>query len=731
VVAIPESDPAEPYVSGKDYFTDGYIFAPVYNLVTGLDLFAQWSANSYVVNYVLNGGLISDGGSGTTGTISPKTAVRWWHDALLPDYNPPSRDGYAFNGWNVTSGGKASPKVNVQSSDKYSDLALNDATASITLTAQWNPIVTFDKNASDAVAGSEPSRIVSLGTAVGTLPGIGTGAPTRTNYVFQGWSTVSGSNNTVDFLASAVINTPITVYAVWLGDAYSVTYHDNIPSGVGVFDTAAPVVRNVNYGDIYEVEDNMFGARAEYNFLGWSLTRGGAVAYEFEDLIDIEGNVVLYAVWAADAYVVTYAPGAGAAFTEFTEDVAFESSPITMPDNSSPNVATGYNPATMSWVLDKQVTLNDGLSTVIPAGTSITPAQLAQVIVTEALTATANFELADYTINYLDDDSTLIDSITDVKWSDNVLATAPDISSTRPGSTFEYWTYNGVEVTSVDSYSDLAGADDVLSIDLIAYWTENDYTINYLDDDGLTLIDTRTGVKWADLAILSPEPTRRGYVFGHWTVYSGGPSVDMAAADTYGDLVTNDAVDTLVLIANWEPNSINIIYIHLNITEYHDQNDTRTIASKVDSSYYDSYIASAPGPAPTRLGYNFKGWALSDGTEWLFGSFGTELTYANGVDENTDTLTLYALWSLNVKSTVTVNNSYAAAGLIGGGGYDEGALVTINAGTRRGYDFTGWTSSSDLIALGIDRMSPVVTFTMPGHSLSLTANWKVTGSNLD
>ena len=72
--------------------------------------------------------------------------------------------------------------------------------------------------------------------------------------------------------------------------------------------------------------------------------------------------------------------------------------------------------------------------------------------------------------------------------------------------------------------------------------------------------------------------------------------------------------------------------------------------------------------------------------------------------------------------SVTVNGSYASS--TGAGSYAEGATVTINAGNRTGYTFTGWTSSDVTITNAGNKAAG---FTMPAEDVTVTANWSYKG----
>lgn len=69
--------------------------------------------------------------------------------------------------------------------------------------------------------------------------------------------------------------------------------------------------------------------------------------------------------------------------------------------------------------------------------------------------------------------------------------------------------------------------------------------------------------------------------------------------------------------------------------------------------------------------------------------------------------------------TVTVNGSYAQT--TGAGNYAEGATVAIDAGTRSGYTFDGWTSADGVTFANAG--SAQTTFTMPEKAVTVTANW--------
>ena len=77
-------------------------------------------------------------------------------------------------------------------------------------------------------------------------------------------------------------------------------------------------------------------------------------------------------------------------------------------------------------------------------------------------------------------------------------------------------------------------------------------------------------------------------------------------------------------------------------------------------------------------------------------------------------------------STVTVAST-GATGASGGGTYATGQTVIINAGTRSGFTFGGWTVSGAGVTLA-NANSAITTFAMPANNVTVTANWTSTGT---
>lgn len=117
-------------------------------------------------------------------------------------------------------------------------------------------------------------------------------------------------------------------------------------------------------------------------------------------------------------------------------------------------------------------------------------------------------------------------------------------------------------------------------------------------------------------------------------------------------------------------------------------------------------------------GWHFIGqWLRKDGD-------GTALTDEALLTETINNNVTYIAQMEKVQPSeyaVAVNDSYADA--TGAGSYAEGTVVTIDAGQRPGYRFTGWQSDDPELRLA-DAAQSTTSFTMPGHDVTLTATWQ-------
>lgn len=158
-------------------------------------------------------------------------------------------------------------------------------------------------------------------------------------------------------------------------------------------------------------------------------------------------------------------------------------------------------------------------------------------------------------------------------------------------------------------------------------------------------------------------------------------------------------------------------FVNFAVADGHGTVTPEMIAVPAGSQLGAALNQSAP-QISAEEGWRFTGqWLRKDGD-------GTALTDANLLAETINDNVTYIAQMEKVQPSeyaVAVNASYADA--TGAGSYAEGMVVTIDAGQRPGYRFTGWQSDDPELALA-DVARGTTTFTMPGHDVTLTATWQ-------
>ena len=202
----------EPDGSGISYTSGSAYYATPGTQTANVTLYAQWSLNRTIT--------FDKNASDATGTMNPQT-INGGSSAYLTS-NAFSRSGYVFNGWNTNPSGTG---TNYNNGVNYS-VPANNTEASVTLYAKWVPVYTITFYANGGTGSSYTQSIAS--NTSGYLYG---NQFTRSNYYFKGWSTSSGSSNTVEYRAgqSLTPSSNMTLYAVW-GSSTSTSLYDIIAS---------------------------------------------------------------------------------------------------------------------------------------------------------------------------------------------------------------------------------------------------------------------------------------------------------------------------------------------------------------------------------------------------------------------------------------------------------------------------------------------------------------------
>lgn len=225
---------------------------------------------------------------------------------------------------------------------------------------------------------------------------------------------------------------------------------------------------------------------------------------------------------------------------------------------------------------------------------------------------------------------------------------------TRTGYTFTGWFTAETDGTEVKSTSAVTTASDHT---LYAHWTRIKYTIRFDNNDksgNFTEIEEEYGSNYR----LPTQPSRTGYTFsGWWTDAFTGSEITLET--------TVDVTEDGTLYAHWTANTYNVSF---------DSKGGSEVAYK-DVTFDGEYGELT---TPTRIGYAFEGWFITEETE----------VKSTSVVTTASNHSLYAHWTANTYQVSFDSNGGSAIAPINVT-YD-GTYETLPDATRYGYNFDGW-----------------------------------------
>ncbi|NLO46344.1 MAG: hypothetical protein GX107_07625 [Clostridiales bacterium] len=647
---------------------------------------AQWNAKNYTVSYNLNGGdpVSLIGHSGNT--------IEYEGTYALP-INIPTRTGHNFVGW----------KLNNHSTIFSGGMSLTwHYDENGTFYAQWSPIsykITF--SGGSGATGSVGSITAVYGASY-VLPSYGGFSKTgsiQTGWLINGETYSAGSS--VSNL-TAIDNDIVPAVAIWNYSTYTVSFNTNV---AGLTCNPKTVTYNSAYGTLPSP------ARTGYNFLGWYYF---GTQITSSSIVSAATNHTLSASWSAKSYTLSYTTGV-AGLTYQSKTIIFDSSYGTLP---SPTRA-GYT--FVGWYL---------------GDSKITSSTLVSTASNHALTA--RWSALTYSVSFNSNGGSSAASKNVVFGSAYGALPVPE----RSGHWFTGWTLDGNPVTSETIVATSSNHT------LTASWSPYVYVTVSFDSDGGSPCES-VSVLYGSVYGTLPVPTKSGYVFAGW--YSGATRVTKTtsvlfntnhqlkarwASDTYtvtfstgvsgqtldpiavvfaepygalpaasrtgykfngwkygGGFITSESIVNVSsdhqLSADWTPNAYTVTF----------NSDGGSLCDSKAVTFDSAYGTL---PSPTKTGYIFSGWYLS---EALITSSTTVSRAANH--------TLKASWSSETY-TVTFNaaGGSAASSITVNHGQAYGTLPTT---TRTGYSFRGWLYGSSFI-----NSTTIVTAT---SAHELTAVW--------
>ena len=491
-------------------------------------LYAKWTANTYTINYNVNGATGTQANASDSYTTGGSAVT-------LSAVGTMAKTGHTFAGWSTTANGSAV-------SNSYT------TAANVTLYAVWNVnviAVTYAKGtASSASFMSFPSNTSgNYATRIVLSNNVDSAVTySSSTFSFVGWS--DGTSVYAPGQQYLLGDSAVTFTAIWV-QAFGVRYVFNggtPANGTSTIDAECLVVGNL-CTDQQVVTANAAPTRAGYTFAGWQDQSSNAIAAGSTFTVTIN-SYLLYATWQPINYNITYAVAGGTPTP--TQAALHMGDTFTL---AAAPTRTGYTFA--GW--------SDGSNTFGPAAT--------YTVGTSAIILTALWTPRTYVLTY-DWNGGTGTAVANGSYTVGNAGTAlPGVGDhVKDGYNFGGWaaTIGGDAVTTPF----VATGDTVL----YAIWGSGSYTVTYTPNYGVVANSVATIANGSSTVL--PTLTRNNFVFDGWwtTASTGGTKVGNGGA-TYTPSASRQ------LYARWIQSSLYGVVGNLNRVS------TITASNSVASTY--------------------------------------------------------------------------------------------------------------------------------------------------
>jgi len=388
--------------------------------------------------------------------------------------------------------------------DYYAGGKSGDTSVTITIPAKSSYTVSYNANGG---SGAPASQTKWYGENL-TLQ---SGTPTRTNYVFLGWSTSSTATSaTYSAGGTYSANAGATLYAVWKLNAYTVSYNKGA-NGTGTNTSDTKI-----HGTALTLKGAIF-TRTGYTQTGWSTSDGGSKAYNLSASYTTNAAVTLYPFWTINTWTVSYnlqgGSGSFAAQTKtYNVTLTLRTGSPTKANASAGSYTVSYNanggsvsPASATAARTTAYTFSKWNTAANGSGTNYNPGG--------SYTANAGATLyAQYTGS-----------------TSTAAVTLP--TPTRTGYTFAGWYTSASGGSKVGN----AGASytPTGTVTIYAHWTANTYTVSYSATGASNVPSSQTKTHDVTLTLSSVKPTKADYVFNGWDTSDSATTVRYAPGASF------------------------------------------------------------------------------------------------------------------------------------------------------------------------------------------------------
>ena len=607
-----------------------------------ITIYAKWSAESYNITYILDGG--------TNNESNPLI-----YDINTPTITllDPTKTGYTFDGWYDNSNFENDPIIEI----------LTGSTGHRTLYAKWTiETYTITYGLDNGVNGDNPLTY-DVETQTITLSD-----PTKTGYSFGGWydnAEFSGSEITEILTGSTG---DVTLYAEWIIETYNITYVLN-----GGINGENPVTYTVETETITLQSATKLG----YIFEGWYNNAEFTGSEVIEIAVGSTGDKTLYAKFVIEIYNINYELDNGVN-GDNPDTYTIETDTIIL----QPATKLGYT--FVGWYDSFEFT-NEVTEIILGSTGNITVyAQWTRD------TYNITYNLNGGTNNELNPETYTVE--------DNIILQP----ATKIGYIFDGWygdaVFTGSEIIEIS-------AGNVGDKTFYAKWIAISYTITY-DLNGGNAGAMNPILSIFEEYFYVSAPTRDGYSFNGWVLSGTNPDYTTAlygSTDEPNISITSSEIKAffgtenvyfmnlsttnngeITLTATW---GIESYYINYNLDGGTNDGSNPTI--------YDVNTPTITLLDPTKTGYIFDGWYDSvtfdnEITEIITGSTGNKTFYAKWIK---DTYTI--AYVLNDGMNDELNPST----------YDvETETITLLPATKSGYTFDGWYNNAEFTGSAITQI---------------------------
>lgn len=270
-------------------------------------LYAQWKEMDYKIVFDENGSEM--------GTAPREIPLSYGSSAEIPETNL-RRNKYKFSGWATAQDGSGTvyqTGETVQQDDSFPDGVLTlyakwEDADKYTISYRINKPAGAEESAIDgSIAGDDVCYNDKINISTNTAkPGV-----KIKGYVFKGWSASPYTPPlSQDIILPDTEITPessIIYFAIWASaDKWKVTYSGPTDGVTGDF----PIDEGEYFDDGFTYQTTIASnsqTRTGYKFLGWSKNQNASAAqYKPDDILNVNDNINLYAVWEVNIFTVKY-----------------------------------------------------------------------------------------------------------------------------------------------------------------------------------------------------------------------------------------------------------------------------------------------------------------------------------------------------------------------------------------------------------------------------------------